>query len=345
MPAMTLYIDTGAIGANYRALAARSGGARTAAVVKANGYGLGIDVAGPALCAAGAEDFFVALASEAAALRRAIGQGPRIFVLSGHMEGAELGDAIPMVNSPEQFFRDRAIRHGKKFGIQLDTGMNRLGMEPAEWAAIRAEALAEKPELVMSHLACADEPDHPMNPRQLRAFREMTDGIDAPRSLAATGGILLGPDYHFDLTRPGIGLYGGRPFEEASPVVRLSLPVIQTRDLTEGETAGYSNTWTAPRRCKIATVAAGYADGIHRSLSSDGQRARISLYAGAVPCPIVGRVSMDLITADVSDLAEIPAALDLICPAQGIDAVADAAGTIGYEVLTNLGARYRREII
>ena len=342
---MVLRIDLSALKANYRALAAMAPDAQTAGVVKADGYGLGAGLVAGALAEAGARDFFVALASEAPKVRAVAGPGARIFILSGHMAGADIGDAIPVLNDPEQFFCDRATRPGRPFAIQLDTGMNRLGFEPGEWAGLKAEILAEGPELVMSHLACADEPDHPMNPRQLAAFREMTGGVTAPRSLAATGGILLGPEYHFDLIRPGIGLYGGRPFAEASPVVRLSLPVIQTRLVEKGETVGYSNTWTAHRPTRVATVAAGYADGIHRRLSSDGDRPRIDLFAGGTRCPVLGRVSMDLITADVSALDQVPDALDLICPAQGIDAVADVIGTIGYEVLTALGGRYERRIL
>lgn len=342
---MALQIDLSALRANYRALAALAPGARAAAVVKADGYGLGAGLVAKALAEEGATDFFVALATEARAVREAVGPGPRIFVLSGHMAGADLGDAIPVLNSPEQFFRDRATRPGLPFAVQLDTGMNRLGFEPDEWGALKAEILAAGPELVMSHLACADEPDHAMNRRQLDAFRQMTDGVTAARSFAATGGILLGPDYHFDIVRPGVGLYGGMPFADARPVVRLSLPVIQTRAVSPGETVGYSNTWAADRATRVATVAAGYADGLHRTLSSDGQRARIDLFAGDQRCPILGRVSMDLITVDVSALTEVPDALDLICPAQPIDAVAEAMGTIGYEVLTGLGRRYERQVV
>lgn len=342
---MALQIDLSALRANYRALAALAPGARAAAVVKADGYGLGAGLVAKTLAEEGASDFFVALATEARAVREAVGPGPRIFVLSGHMAGADLGDAIPVLNSPEQFFRDRATRPGLPFAVQLDTGMNRLGFEPDEWGALKAEILAAGPELVMSHLACADEPDHAMNRRQLDAFRQMTDGVTAARSFAATGGILLGPDYHFDIVRPGVGLYGGMPFADARPVVRLSLPVIQTRAVSPGETVGYSNTWAADRVTRVATVAAGYADGLHRTLSSDGQRARIDLFAGDQRCPILGRVSMDLITVDVSALTDVPDALDLICPAQPIDAVAEAMGTIGYEVLTGLGRRYERQIV
>ncbi|MDO5647645.1 alanine racemase [Paracoccus sp. (in: a-proteobacteria)] len=335
---MVLQIDLGAVVANWQALAAQAPHARAAAVVKANGYGLDATRVAPALYNAGARDFFVALASEGRALRPHLPDDAQINVLSGHMLGQELAGLVPVLNSPEQFFRDRAMRPGLPFAIQLDSGMNRLGMEPAEWAAIRAEVLAARPSFIMSHLACADEPDHPMNAAQLAAFRDMTDGVDVPRSLAATGGTLLGPDYHFDMIRPGVGLYGGMPFADATPVVRLSLPVIQVRDVAPGEIVGYSATWTAARPSRIATVAAGYADGILRSLSSSGA----PMFANGTACPIVGRVSMDLITVDVTDLDHVPDALDLICPEQPIDKVADFAGTIGYEILTSLGARYPR---
>ncbi|SNR52997.1 alanine racemase [Paracoccus sediminis] len=335
---MTLHIDLHAIVANWQALSAKAPGARAAAVVKADAYGLGAATVAPALYQAGARDFFVALAIEGQALRPHLPDDARINVLSGHMEGADLTGLVPVLNSPEQFFRDRAMRPGKPFAIQLDTGMNRLGMEAAEWSVIRAEALAAMPDFIMSHLACADEPDHPANAMQLAAFHAMTKGCDVPRSLAATGGILLGPDYHFDLVRPGIGLYGALPFADARPVLRLSLPVIQTRLVQPGEFVGYGATWTADAPRRIATVAAGYADGILRSISSKGA----SLYAAGTACPLVGRVSMDLMTVDVTDLADVPPELDLICPAQPVDRLAELAGTIGYEILTSLGHRYHR---
>ncbi|MEM6307908.1 MAG: alanine racemase C-terminal domain-containing protein, partial [Pseudomonadota bacterium] len=175
---------------------------------------------------------------------------------------------------------------------------------------------------------------------QLAAFKDMTDGIDVPRSLAATGGVLLGRDYHFDMVRPGIGLYGGDPFSQAQPVVHLALPVIQTRALAAGETVGYGGSWVAETPAHIATVAAGYADGLIRAQSNKG-----TLWAGQTPCPIAGRVSMDMIGVDVSHLDVVPDVLDIICPYQGIDDVADAAGTIGYEILTSLGARYSRRYV
>ena len=336
--AMGLIIDIPAILANHAALAARAPGARAAAVVKADAYGLGATRVAPALYRAGVRDFFVALAAEGRAIRPHLPQDARISVLSGHMEGADLTGLTPVLNSPAQFFRDRAMRPGQPFAIQLDTGMNRLGMEAPEWAAIRDEVLAAGPAFIMSHLACADEPGHPANAAQLAAFRAMTEGCGVPRSLSATGGILLGPDYHFDIVRPGVGLYGGLPFAEARGVVTLSLRVIQTRDVAAGEMVGYSAAWHAPRDSRIATVDAGYADGILRSLSGRGA----SLYAGDVACPIVGRVSMDLITVDVTGLDQVPDRLDLICAHQPIDRLAEIAGTIGYEVLTSLGSRYDR---
>lgn len=341
----TLTIDLDAIAANWRALDRISGSAvETAAVVKADGYGLGATDVALTLAHAGARRFFVALAEEGAALRQALGEGPQILVFSGHMAGDTAllrdHDLIPMLNAPEQLTRHLQALPSHPFGIQLDSGMNRLGMEPSDWAPVRAAALAQGPVLIMSHLACADEPHLGQNTAQLETFREMTDGCGVPRSLSATGGILMGPEYHFEVTRPGIGLYGGAPFSDATPVVRLSLPVIQTRRLTPGETVGYGGSWTARRPTTVATLNGGYADGITRHLSN-----KANVYAGDVACPLVGRVSMDLLTVDVSGLTEVPDTLDLLCPAQGVDVLADLAGTIGYEILTQLGHRYARRII
>jgi alanine racemase len=345
MTTATLTIDLDAVTANWRALDAASGaGVETAAVIKAGAYGLGAGPVGRALAAAGVRRFFVAVTEEAADLRKALGPGPEINVFSGHMAGdtARIQDLnlTPMINSIDQMLRHVEALPGHPFGVQLDSGMNRLGMEPAEWAALRDIALEQNITLIMSHLACADEPDHPMNAAQLDAFRAMTDGLDVPRSLSATGGILLGSAYHFDLTRPGIGLYGGAPFTQARPVAHISLPVIQTRMLAAGESVGYGNTWIAPAPTKLATVAAGYADGIHRALSRG-----LTLYAGDTPCPVRGRVSMDLITVDITHLPEDPIALDLLNQTQTIETLAEGAGTIGYEILTSLGSRYQRRYI
>ncbi len=340
MGAGLLSIDIEAAVANWRALAAHSR-AETGATVKADCYGLGAARLAPALARAGARRFFVALAQEGAALRASLGTGVEIFVYAGHMEG-DTGiirdhGLIPLLNSPAQFRRHGGALPGHPFGIQLDSGMNRLGMEADEWAGLREAALAAGPALVMSHLACSDDPADAMNAQQLQTFRAMTEGVTAPRSLSATGGILLGPDWHFDLTRPGIGLYGGAPYTGAQPVVQLDLPVIQTRALSAGEAVGYGRSWTATGPARIATVSAGYADGLIRALSG-----RATLWAGDTPCPLAGRVSMDLITVDVTHLDTVPEVLTILGPHQGIDALAEAAGTIGYEILTSLGPRYQR---
>ena len=338
----TLTIDLDAVAANWRALDRLSSpGVQTAAVVKADAYGLGVTRVVRALANAGARRFFVAAAEEGAAVRQALGQGPQIAVLSGHMPGdTEMIhdlDLTPMLNSLEQITRHLESLPSHPFGVQLDTGMNRLGVEMLEWQAVAPILIDAGPELLMSHLACADDSDHPLNDAQLKAFHQMTDGTGLPRSLAATGGILLGSRYHFDLTRPGVGLYGGRPYDAANPVVTLSLPVIQTRAVEPGEAVGYGCSWVAERPSLIATVASGYADGLPRTLSN-----RAKLWDGDTACPLVGRVSMDMITVDITDLPEVPRELDILGPNQTIDLLADIAGTIGYELLTALGPRYTR---
>ncbi|MBY6081356.1 alanine racemase [Ruegeria arenilitoris] len=340
MSTARLTINLHALASNWRALDAKTD-VETGAVVKADAYGLGAGPVANTLAEEGVRKFFVAVAEEGAAVRQAIGPGPLICVFSGHMEGdADLlrdHDLVPLINSPEQFQRHLQALPVHPFGIQLDSGMNRLGLEPSDWAALRSRAEALNPVVVMSHLACSDEPDHPMNRQQLKTFREMTDGVSAPRSLAATGGLLLGPEFHFDFCRPGIGLYGGLPFAGAKPVVTVDLPVIQVRDLAVGETVGYGNTWKARRPSRIATVAAGYADGLHRAIGGG-----IDTFAGDLPCPVVGRISMDLITVDVTDLPHTPERLRILNGHQTVDDLAEAAGTIGYEILTSLGSRYSR---
>lgn len=345
MGTASLTIDLDAIAANWRALDKLTApGTQTGAVVKADAYGLGASRVVRALANAGARRFFVAMAEEGAVLRQTLGPGPQISLFSGHMPGDtdmihDL-DLTPMLNSIDQVTRHLEALPGHAFGIQLDTGMNRLGMEPGEWEAVADYVLGAGPELLMSHLACADEPGHPMNAVQLAEFHALTDGTDLPRSLSATGGILLGTEYHFDLTRPGIGLYGGLPFEDASRTVVLSLPVIQTRELSVGESVGYGSSWIAEAPSQIATVSGGYADGLMRSLGN-----RAVLWAGDIPCPIVGRVSMDTITVDISHLDLMPRSLDILGAHQSVDDLASAGDTIGYEVLTSLGARYTRRYI
>ena len=342
MATARLTVNLEAIADNWRRLNRLSADAtETAAVVKADGYGLGASEVARTLLRCGASTFFVALAEEGARLRRSMGGDAEIFVLSGYsscdaqlVSGCNL---IPVINSAEQFRRHGRDLPRGRIAIQLDTGMNRLGMEAEEFCSIRESPGGSEPVLIMSHLACADEPSHPQNQSQLKEFLEMTEGMRPRRSLSATGGILLGPDFHFDLCRAGIGLYGGLPHRGARQVVQLDLPVIQVRHVQPGESVGYGGTWIAESNTRVATVSAGYADGIFRSLGGN-----LTLYAGDVPCRSVGRISMDLITVDVSHIRKVPESLQLLGSHQTIDDLADCASTIGYEILTSLGNRYER---
>ena len=219
----TATIDLNAIRQNWQKLRSMSIN-DAAAVVKANAYGLGLKQVAEALYAEGARIYFVATAEEGAELRSSLGEIPEIYVFSGHMTGdTELirnYNLIPLINSIEQLSRHSELLREKKFGVQLDTGMNRLGMEPMEWETVKELTLSLNPVLIMSHLACADEPDHKMNSKQLNTFLTLTNKINIKKSLAATGGILLGPEYHFDLTRPGIGIYGCSPMKDCLPVLK-----------------------------------------------------------------------------------------------------------------------------
>lgn len=339
-----LTIDLAAVARNWRALDALSAPeVETAAVVKADAYGLGAADVASALAAAGARSFFVALAEEGASLRESLGPGPSIYVFAGLMPGEaplfSAFDLIPCLNSPGQAADFLRSLGGRPCALQLDTGMNRLGLEPAELEAIGPDLARLAPVLAMSHLACADERDHPMNASQAAAMAGFAARLPGIRlSLAATGGILLGSPFHFGLVRPGVGLYGGMPFAAAEPTVSLSLPVVQVRDVAAGEAVGYGARWTAAEPARIATVSAGYADGLMRALGDGG----FDLFAGDVRCPVVGRVSMDLITVDVTDVELVPPTLDILCAHQDVDDLARAAGTIGYEILTSLGPRYER---
>lgn len=337
-----LVIDLDAVAANWCALDALSAPAvETAAVVKADAYGLGAAAVAPALAAAGARTFFVATAEEGAALRAILGPGPMILDFGGLMRGdaglIREASLVPCLDSRGQVEEFARRLPGHPFALQLNSGMNRLGLDAADLDAVAG--LGRAPVLTMSHLACADDPAHPMNEAQAGRFAALAATLPGARlSLAATGGILLGPRFHFDLVRPGVGLYGGLPFAAARPVVSLALPVIQVRELPPGEPVGYGAAWTTGRPSRVATVAAGYADGLHRAIG----RGAIRLFAGQVPCPLVGRVSMDLITVDVTDVPEVPDALTILDARQTVDDLATAAGTIGYEILTSLGARYER---
>lgn len=357
-----LTIDLGALAANYRKLAELSAPAETAAVVKADAYGLGIAHAVPALARAGCGTFFVAYPSEGLAVRAAA-PGARIFVLSGPMSdkaATTFADAqlIPVLNSVEDIALWRRISRGPA-ALHVDTGMNRLGVsedEAVQFAAEHTGGMAIPLVLVMSHLACADEPGHRLNRQQLNAFQHVAalfEGIDS--SLANSAGIMLGGDYRCALTRAGIALYGGRAVNAGvnpmRPVVTAEARVLQVRRVRAGETVGYGASARLKRDAILAVAATGYADGYHRAASGAGVplRSVVSDGASGFVCgkrvPIVGRVSMDLTAFDVTDCGGAVAPgdwIELFGANIALDVVAEAAGTIGYELLTGLGRRYER---
>ena len=338
-----LTVDLGAIVRNWRALDALSSpDCETAAVVKADAYGCGVTPVGQALVQAGVRTFFVAVPGEGALLREAVGAEAAIYVLGGYgRDEAALyraHDLRAVLNSTAQAAAWFADRLGP-CAVQIDTGMNRLGLEADEFTGL--DPLPDTVDLLVSHMGNADDPPDPLNRAQLAEFRRLTDGLGVRRSLAATAGLLLGADWHFDMTRMGIGLYGGWPFRAAEPVVTLEAPVIQVRQVAPGECVGYGAAWRAKRPGRIATISAGYADGLIRALSAGG-----SAVVGGQPVPIAGRVSMDLITLDVTDVdCREGDLVELLGPHQDIDKVAAAAGTIGHEILTSLGSRFARGYI
>ncbi len=345
MAQSVLTINLKSIADNWRSLDKLSGpDVETGAVLKANSYGLGISMVAPYLANQGVSTFFVALAEEGREIRQLLPDNVRIFILSGYMRDdihlIKQFDLIPILVSQEQFIRYSEDIPDHKFGLQLDTGMNRLGMEPEHFLAQKDNICNLNPELIISHLSWAEERDHAMNNIQLNNFRDLTQGLDAPLSLSATGGISLGKDFHFDLCRPGIGLFGGLPFEEALPVVSLEIPLIQTQNVVKGEGVGYNTAWIAKRDTTLATIAAGYADGLIRSLSNNS-----IVYANGIPCPVVGRVSMDLITVDITDLEMVPDYFEMLGANQTINELAEQASTISHEILTSLGQRYYRSYV
>ena len=350
-----LTVDLGAIVANWRTLAARARPAACAAVVKADAYGLGADAVAPALARAGCASFFVAHLAEGIAVRRLLGGAAEIQVLHGPAPGSEPAfaahDLVPVLNSPAQAAAWAAFARGagRKLtaSLHLDTGMARLGVPPAEVAAVAALCGLEVG-LVLSHLACADEPSHPANAGQLAAFAALRRNWPRARaSLAASFGIYLGTGYVFDLVRPGAALFGVAPTAPPNPmraVVRVQAPVLQVREVAAGTGVGYAHTWRAAAPARLATLGIGYADGLPRSLSNRG-----AAWLGARRLPIVGRVSMDSITVDATGVSAEALApgtlLDLIGPHCDVDTLAGDAGTTGYELLTRLGDRFDRRYL
>ena len=352
-----LTIDLGAIVENHRRLRRRAPGSEVAAVVKADGYGLGAREVATALWQGGARSFFVAHPGEGVALRTALPDAI-IFVLHGLQGGSgeDLADAglIPVLNHPGELARYAALARRRErrlpAALQIDSGMCRLGFAAAEVDGIdRAQLDALDVRLVMSHLACAEESGNAMNREQRARFERLRWLLpEAPASLANSSGMFLGPAFHYHLCRPGVALYGVNPTPgHANPmarVVTLEAPVLQVHEVARPGSVGYGATYRTRAGARIATVPVGYADGYLRSASG-----RATARIAGLEVPFAGRVSMDLIGLDVSALpgeAVRPGTMvELIGGADGVDRLAAAAGTIGYEVLTRLGSRFARRYI
>ena len=336
----TLTVDLNALAHNFHALGAVAG-APVHPVVKADSYGLGAVACAARLMAEGARTFFVARTTEGLTLRAALGPEPVIYVLDGCVGAAapalKAARLRPVLNHGDQLAAWRAAGGGA-CGLQIDTGMNRLGFRPED-APAPFEGLA----LVLGHLACADDPSEPMNRRQRDAFAAASARYPGTiRSFANSGGLFLDPDYAFDAVRPGISLYGGgpegRPDDRLRAVATLSAEVLQLRDLPAGETVGYSRGFLADTPRRIATCAAGYADGVLRSSSPRG-----AVWFDGAPRPVLGRVSMDVIAVDVTGARAAPGdRVELFGPNRLLDDAATAAGTISYELLTSVTARVPR---
>jgi alanine racemase len=356
-----LTINLNALRANWRELNRVSGKAECAGVIKANAYGLGLESIVRALHEEGCSTFFAATVDEGRRVRNAY-PAATIYILDGLLPGAEPHyagfDLRPCLASLGEVADWAAYCKAKgrklRAAIHLDTGINRLGIAPAD-----VDQLAAAPELlagfetalVMSHLACADEPEHEMNRRQRLLFDHLRAKLPpAPASLANSGGTFLGPEYHYDLVRPGIALYGGRALEgRPNPmrwVVQLQARILQVRDIMPGETVGYGATYRVERPSRIATLACGYADGFLRALSGPSGKPGPVGFLGDYPVPVIGRVSMDLITVDVTEaphhLAVRGTWVEVMGARTTLDDLTDMAGTIGYELLSRLGQRVHR---
>jgi len=352
--AATLEIDLAAIVANWRLLCRHHPGGAVAGVVKADAYGLGAAHVAPALYGAGCRHFFVALLGEALAIRASLPDA-MVAVLGGPLPGTErdyMAHAItPVVNTLAELTAlaatARQANRSLSALLHIDTGMSRLGLDPRELAILQADhTLLAGIHLryVMTHLVSSEDPADPLNRHQAERFAAACAGLPrAARSFANSSGIFLGAAWRSDLARPGAALYGINPTPKQPnpmrPTVRLAARVLAVRDISPGDGVGYNATWRAARPSRIATLGVGYADGWHRTLSARGRA-----YFDGTPIPLVGRVSMDLTTFDVTDHPAIQpgSTLELLGPAQTPDEMADAAGTNGYEVLTSLGRRFHR---
>lgn len=356
-----LTIDLVALKQNWRTLNARAGAAECGAAVKGNAYGLGIEPVSRALWEAGCRSYFVARPKEGEELRALLPEAT-IYVLDGLFAGqaefyAKL-DLCPALISMEEAreWAGFGRAYGRKLpcALHVDTGINRLGFSTAEFTALLADGFLMEGlnvSLLMSHLACADDPPHPMNARQAEAFRAIRAKLPGvPASLANSSGIFLGDGFTNDLVRPGIALYGGNPTpgvdNPMQAVAHLAGTVMQVRDVAPGETVGYSATWEAKRPSRVAVLGAGYKDGVPRALSSRLQEGPAQVFINGRRCPVIGRISMDMMGVDITALN--PGSVmrgtraELIGANILIDEAASWAGTISYELLTRLGSRYAR---
>ncbi|ANM14897.1 MULTISPECIES: alanine racemase [unclassified Rhizobium] len=353
-----LTIDLAALGRNYRKLVSMLAPVRAGAVVKADAYGLGAERVARALYGAGCRHFFVAQFVEAVRLRPTLARNAQIFVLNGLQPGNEIACAemgiVPVLNSLAQWRQwsetARMLKRCLPAVLQFDTGMSRLGFprqERAELAAALRDGSNVEILFIMSHLASADDMESDQNGEQWAEMSRIADefpGFDM--SFANSGGVFLGDAYHGVLARPGIALYGGAPNSGATnpmePVVSLDVAVVQTRTVPAGTKIGYGGAHVAEREMRLATIAAGYADGLPRSLGDRG-----AVYVNGIRLPIVGRVSMDSVTVDVSVLPEgtltLGSLVEVLGPNQTLEDIAGDAGTISYEILTGLGDRYDRQ--
>jgi alanine racemase len=356
-----LSIDLSALQHNYKTLAKKAGRAACGAAIKGNAYGLGIEPVSKALWDAGCKDYFVARPKEGEELRGLLPEAT-IYVLDGLFPGQAEFYAINKLR-PALIALDEAqewAAFGRQYGgalpcaLHVDTGINRLGFSMAQFHALTLDKFLMQGlnvSLLMSHLACADSPDHPLNEKQRQRFSVVKAAMpEVQASLANSSGIYLAKAYAHDLVRPGIALYGGNPISPQKnpmrPVAHLEGSIIQLRDVKKGETVGYSATWKAPRDSRIAILGAGYKDGVPRHLSSKQKDGPAHVWVAGKRCPIIGRVSMDMMGVDVTDikpsLLQKGARAEIFGKRISIDEAAGFAGTISYELLTRLGSRYAR---
>jgi alanine racemase len=350
---LTLKIDLGALARNWARLSSMSAPAECAAVVKAEAYGIGIDQAVPALWNAGCRTFFVALPEEGRRVR-AVAPEAIIYVLAGFTTEALPAyldaELRPVLNHADELSLWAGFNTGRAAALHVDTGMNRLGLPVERAIALSGSDLISRAnvQLLISHLACADEPENPHNAAQLARFRETrAKHPSLSASFANSAGIMLGADYRFDLVRPGIALYGGAcgPRINTEQVVTAEARILQVRHAAAGETVGYGSQQTLKRQSRLAVIAAGYADGYPRAAGSSDERSGASVFVAGRRAPLVGRVSMDLVVADVTDVPDevrVGDRAELFGSHIPIDDVAATAGTIGYELLTRLSRRAER---